>query len=259
MKSPNRLRTTGKTCDQTVGKIPISGRPPSPSIARAGHGSRGLSRVIDSSSRSTRPIRGSAKRVPCVEARANVSQRLTSRQAENVRAGAYHAARIGLPLNRFITIDWELAGVDNFVPTTGRFLKLAGDWLRKHDSHLAYVWVREAGDTIGNHVHILLHVPPQMVRRSAQLQRGWLRACGAKLAKRVIKTRPIGAAYRLAVTGPPEVYVFELRKAVSYLLKQGRDRTNPFDRRGRRGSMVTGKRCSTSENIGRAARARFAP
>lgn len=168
-----------------------------------------------------------------------------------------HAIEIGLPLNRFVTINWEAAGVEDCTRATGRFLKFASDWLRRHRARLAYVWVQERGPRVGQHVHILLHVPPALARRFSELQRGWLGASGARVAKGLIKTRPVGRTYRAAVSGPHEAYRVNLERVTRYMLKQAKLPRTAASRIGiARGSQVIGKRCSTSENIGATARSR---
>lgn len=187
------------------------------------------------------------------------SWRLTGSQRSNMIAASRHAAAIGLPLNRFVTINWEAAGVGDGVRATGRFLKQAGDWLRRHGRRLTYVWVQERGRRVGQHVHVLLHVPPACARRFGQLQRGWLRASGATLSKGVVKTRPIGRDYTAALRAENGGYLRDLERVLRYVMKQASRRAGPEAYPwGTSGSFVLGKRCSTSENIGSAARARFA-
>ena len=103
-----------------------------------------------------------------------VSDSLSLMQAKNIIEAAQYAAAIGLPFNRHVTIHWERAGVhDNrAAAATGRFLKLAGDWIAKRGpqfeynqrkskrlARIAWAWVRENGDGKGSHVHILMHLP----------------------------------------------------------------------------------------------------
>ncbi|MBV1901052.1 MAG: hypothetical protein KUG56_05210, partial [Kordiimonadaceae bacterium] len=166
---------------------------------------------------------------------------------------------IGQPLNRFTTIHWEAGGVQTNSPdTTGRFLKLARDWLRLKDVELAHLWVREGGQEAGHHSHILMHLPPYIARQFAGKQRAWLKACGISFVKGVICSKPIGRslshAYRNIQYG--EYYEDHLMRVVAYLLKGADEEaqrlvglrcTEPC-------GLIVGKRCSTSQNIGRAAR-----
>lgn len=177
------------------------------------------------------------------------SRSLTPRQVDHVLRATQFAAFIGLPLNRFVTINWEAAGLPDSCRATGSFLKSVADWLRRNGATTAYVWVQERGHRVGQHVHILLHVPPRLVRRFSRRQRGWLTAAGAKLHKGFIKSRPVGRSYGHSTTPSWEDYHLNLRRVASYLVKEA-----PVVVGGRGStSVVRGKRCSTSQNIGVAA------
>jgi hypothetical protein len=215
-------------------------------------------RAVDSSSRARPVAQGHPYPGRPAKPRKG-SWRLTEPQRSNLFAAARHAAEIGLPLNRFVTINWEAAGVGDGVKATGRFLKHAGDWLRRHGRRLAYVWVQERGRRVGQHVHILLHVPPPCARRFGQLQARWLRASGATLRKGIVKTKPVGRSYADALQGEKSGYLSNLGRVLRYVMKQSSGRIEPRTHRwDTSGSLVLGKRCSTSENIGAAARARSA-
>ena len=216
-------------------------------------------RAVGPSSRARPVASGHPYPVRQARGRRKGSWRLTGTQRSNLMAASRHAVTIGLPLNRFVTINWEAAGVGDGVRATGRFLKHAQDWLRRLGHRLAYVWVQERGGRVGQHVHILLHVPPACVRRFGQLQRGWLRASGATLSKGIVKTRPIGRDYSAALRAQNGDYLRDLGKVLRYMMKQSSRRPGPAAHPwGTSGSLVLGKRCSTSENIGSAARTRFA-
>jgi hypothetical protein len=88
------------------------------------------------------------------------STALPAKDCENLILAADHAIRIGKPLNRMLTVHFDAAGISNPVKATGQLLKLMGDWLRCNNTALTAVWVREAGSAKGEHVHILLSVPP---------------------------------------------------------------------------------------------------
>lgn len=187
------------------------------------------------------------------------SDSLSLAAVENIIAAASFAWAIGLPLNRFTTIHWQHAGVDDPLAATGRFLKLAGDWLRSRGGGFAYVWVREGGVTKGEHVHILLHVPASLARSFGHRQRGWLKACGGTWLRGIVRSRPVGRsihhADRHTMFGEP--YEQHLAAGIGYLVK-GADHyvseTRGLKRRAF-GGILTGKRCGTSANTGAAARA----
>lgn len=253
------LRHQFETCDSGALAAPLSNSAvPS---CRDGDSSRThvRTRAVGSSSRARPVAQGHPYQVRQARRRTKGSWRLTGAQRSNLFAASRHAAAIGLPLNRFVTINWEAAGVADAVGATGRFLKHAQDWLRRHGYRLAYIWVQERGRRVGQHVHILLHVPPACARRFGQLQRGWLRTSGATLSKGVVKTRPVGRGYSAALRKDRSGYFRNLARVLRYVMKQSSLRAGPRTHHwDTSGSFVLGKRCSTSENIGSAARRRFA-
>ena len=102
------------------------------------------------------------------------------------------------------------------------------------------------------------NVPADLVRLVTRLQRGWLRRItGQPYRGRVIHSKPIGGRLGLE-SRAPDLHAINLDAALTYLLKGaspqaasqfGLERLEP-------GGLVIGKRCGTSQNIGRAARTR---
>ena len=90
-----------------------------------------------------------------------------------------------------------------------------------------------------------------------EFQQRWLRAItGEKYRRNTIRTVPIGGSKR-AVHSTPLAYDQNLRAVIGYVLKGA---LSPVARqlglaRLEGGGLVIGKRASTSQNIGRAARA----
>jgi len=180
------------------------------------------------------------------------SSSMSLNQATNIIAAAQFAAAIGSPFNRHMTIHWEQAGVPDSRAAwaTGRFLKLAGDWIAKRSSQLeinqpkskraariAWAWVRENGDGKGSHVHILLHLPANKITGKngpnahgdntpgkqrqglGNIPRRWLRSItGTSYLSSTIKTQRIGGTAGAAMTAPA-AYQANLAAVVSYLLK----------------------------------------
>lgn len=207
-----------------------------------------------SSTAERRLDRGGALRRPCsADAQTRETWTLSKGQMSNLVEAAHFAAELGIPLNRFVTINWEAGGVANCIKATGCFLKSARDWLRRRGRRMAYVWVQERGDRVGQHVHMLIHVPADLARRFSELQRRWLRKCGASFHRGLIKSRSVGPSYRAASSAASPVYRDNLRTVLDYMLKQGASAAGrpPAGR-----SLVLGKRCTTSENIGVRARKR---
>ena len=186
------------------------------------------------------------------------SHGLTPAQIANLSAAAGHAAAIGVPLNRMLTIHWGAAGVplDGMAAATGRFTDLLAKAIARHGSRTAWAWVHENGPKKGWHLHLLAHVPAALVSRMTGLQRGWLRRItGKPYRARVIHSKPIGGRLGLE-GGNPELQAVNLAIARDYILKGasplaaaqfGLERLEP-------GGRIIGKRCGTSQNIGAKAR-----
>lgn len=187
------------------------------------------------------------------------SHRLSAAQVANLIAAERHAALIGLPFNRMITLHWESAGVplEGMAKATGRFTDLLTKALARHGSATAWIWTHENGAGKGGHCHLLVHVPAALVPILTRLQRGWLRRItGSPYRKRVIFSRPIGGRLGLEGTSPL-LHAGNLAEALGYVLK-GADTTAAATHglvRVEPGGRVIGKRCGTSQNIGRATRA----
>ena len=212
--------------------------------------SRSLGTVVAIYTNSTSALHGSARK-------GRRSTALRSKDCENLLLAAQHAIEIGKPLNRMLTVHFDKAGISDPVKATGQLLKLMGDWLRCHNTGITAVWARETGPTKGEHVHILLSVPPPILGSFTRMQRGWFKKIGAGWKKGVYKSRPIGGSHKLAFSeATPGLYKQALTGALHYLLK-GADASARavygISKRGD-GGELWGKRCSTTENIGRTAR-----
>lgn len=195
------------------------------------------------------------------------SESLSLDQATNIIEAAQFAAAAGMPFNRHLTIHWQQAGIPDgrAAWATGRFLKLAGDWIAKGGgsaakerckcaSRFAWAWVRENGERKGSHVHMLLHLPAGM--RIGNMQRRWLRSItGQPYSPSSIKTARIGGTVGAAQLAPA-VYEANLAAVVGYVLKG----TCPSAARKlglervEQGGRIIGKRAATSQNIGRGER-----
>ena len=186
------------------------------------------------------------------------SHALTAAQIANLRAAERHAAQIGIPFTRMITIHWEAAGVplEGMVRATGRFTDLLGKLLARHGRRSAWLWVMENGEKKGGHCHMLAHVPADLVATLTAHQRRWLhKITGRPYRSRVIHSKPIGGRLGLE-HGNPELHAANVTVALSYLSK-GADREAGSKlglERLEAGGLVLGKRCSASQNINKKAR-----
>lgn len=187
-----------------------------------------------------------------------VSYALTAAQIANLRAAERHAAAIGLPFTRMLTIHWQAAGVPllGMAGATGRFTDLLRKALARHCSETAWVWVHENGDRKGGHCHLLAHVPAALVPMVTRLQLGWLRRItGKPYRARVIHSKPIGGRLGLE-RGNPDLHAINLEVALAYILKGASPQAASQFGLGRLepGGRVIGKRCGASQNIGAKAR-----
>ena len=199
-------------------------------------------------------------------------------QALGIMQATQYAAAIGLPLNRHVTIHWERAGILDCraAAATARFMKLASDWIATRSSPLeklsrnqlaggsqfAWVWVREndiTGESFkGSHVHILLHLPADVTWGGWRVRR-WLERISQKPYRAgIIKTARIRGPVRTAPDNT-DVYQANLAAIVGYILKGACPAAGQALalERLQAGGPVLGRRASTSQNIGRSARARF--
>lgn len=155
--------------------------------------------------------------------RGTFSTCLNARQVTEIYSAGHFAAQTNTPLNRFITIHLEKGGVvGEYEIVISHFLKQAGDWLRRKGRSLNYIWVREAGFDKGEHVHILMHLPPDLPRAFANRQRQWLTQAGVEPRKNVIKTMPIGLSYKHCFYGVQygQSYDAHLQQTLAYVLKE---------------------------------------
>lgn len=208
---------------------------------------------------------GVAANLPCSTGRGGARNRadreshaLTTAQIANLRAAERHAAVIGLPFTRMLTIHWQAAGLplSSMAKATGRFTDLMAKSLARDGCRTAWIWVHENGDGKGGHCHMLAHVPAEQIKRLSALQKGWLRRItGNKYRKRVIHSKPIGGRLGLEV-GNPELHAINLQVVFGYVLKGASDEAAARFALERRqaGGRVIGKRCGTSQNIGAKAR-----
>lgn len=191
------------------------------------------------------------------------SDALTAVQVCNLMAAERHARQIGLPFTRMITIHWQAAGLrlEDMVKATGRFIDLMTKALARHRSKTAWLFVHENvagnGHEKGGHVHLLAHIPADLVPVIKKLQMRWLRRItGRPYQPKVIRSTPLGRRLRLETTNP-ELYLANAQQALAYLLKGAAPEVaSQFGLlRQKTGGRVLGKRVGTSQNIGVKARA----
>lgn len=183
------------------------------------------------------------------------SDGLSAAQVSNLLAAAEYAARIGLPLNRMVTIHWEASGVAlaAMARATTHFLDLLSKAVQRHGKRTAWIFVHESGAGKGAHMHALMHVPPDLAELISRRQRSWLKAIsGQPYRPRALKSRPITGSG----PGAGELYKANITAALAYVVKganpeaaahHGLARLEP-------GGRIIGKRAGVSQNIGIKAR-----
>jgi hypothetical protein len=181
------------------------------------------------------------------------SKRITLRQANNLMEAVAYAREIGTPLNAHATIHWVGTKVGDD-PDGRLFAKVReglDKWLRRQGipGGLTAIWVRErlsGGSAEVVHCHMLFHLPHPFMR-------GRKRKQVEEAFERLIDRHGDGnyADYTLKLTFPPNPNGI-------YLLKGGGPdvwRRFGVPRRWRKPQgFIHGKRCGTTENIGRAPR-----
>jgi hypothetical protein len=215
--------------------------------------------------------------------RSRHSAHLTEQQAIGLIAAAVHARNIERPLNRFITIHLERGDLDprthRAQDAVGRYLRLAGQWLADRDVPITFIWVLEHAQGTGLHAHILIHVPPALAKDFGYRARSrWLSLCGIEPQKNVIRSKPVGPRGFGLVTATSkdrQSYLNQLQGVLRYITKainpDAKSKLLSQSARASRPSAaellgieseycepIYGRRCSRSQNIGEAARTRYA-
>jgi len=211
--------------------------------------------------------------------RSRRSDYMKSAQALDLLEAALHAQRIGLPLNYHIVINFAAARTTRRAQEiVSHYLRLIGQWLVKRGVQSTFLWALEhAEDTdehsfdTGEHVHILLHCPPELAREFAAKARShWLAIVGGTPRRGALRSKrfalfPRDPSFTLAG------YDVRLKGVLRYLLKT----LDPSDRsnldgylpkslrqptaellkvRTKRHLPIEGRRCSRSNNISKKAR-----
>ncbi|WP_159080026.1 hypothetical protein [Methyloceanibacter sp. wino2] len=190
------------------------------------------------------------------------SKCITMRQAENMMEAVQFARSIGLPLVAHLTIHWGYTDVGD--DQDGKlFAKLReglDKWARRRGFPLAGIWARErmsGGQAEVEHCHLLFHLPVKY--RTGK---------GLSEVEAAIY-RLINKHGRRTGSKPSDGYwADEVVKLVihycpdgKYLIKGGGpdvwERFGVRREHRRLQGLIQGKRCGTTENIGRLARERW--
>jgi hypothetical protein len=172
---------------------------------------------------------------------------LDRKQVNSLTRGWEHAARINRPLTAFITIrpfeDYDPA---TFCTSAAIIRNKLGVYARQHGFPFVAAWTRECNrDATGEHLHMLMHVPP---RHFADLEEKVLRWFPEPLAADVRR-----ASQRVFFTENGN-----RMSAISYLAKQMTPQA--WYKRGlirKAGGPILGKRGGVTRNIAPAAINRY--
>lgn len=146
------------------------------------------------------------------------SQQLTQSACEKLIGASFAALDARMPLNRFITIGWELGGIaaSESVEATGRFVRLAREWCHARGYPMPWIWVQECGNRFGQHAHILFHVAPDLEALFRPMPLRWTKTI---LPHGYIRGVVQSQRLRLAYSTNTEAYCAELLGKLHYMLK----------------------------------------
>lgn len=180
-----------------------------------------------------------------------VSHYLTDKQVERLLQAADNAYSSGRVFQRHWTIHYGLAGIDpsNGARFVGKLLDLVSKQARRDGGKMSAIWVRECASGKGEHVHILLHLPPGMSLRNRT--RRWIVAAGGKYRAGVSKVTIIGGRLSIVEESREGHTARNAENVVRYILKAGTQEAGErlgLARFGEGGEIV-GKRCGCTGNI----------
>lgn len=152
-----------------------------------------------------------------------VTTALKQEHAEGILKAIAVAELKGVPLNRFWTVNYEWAGIDDSdgAAFIGRLLQLLRRYARARGGRFAAVWVREIGAKNGAHVHIALHFPTGW-KLSGALIRKWIKQAGGKYSAKVSDMRPIGGRLDCNLNNPQH-YWANAEAMGNYMVKGSAD------------------------------------
>lgn len=193
------------------------------------------------------------------ERRSRLTTLLSKRDADLIESAVIAAFQAGVPFNRFLTIHWGKAGLQQTegAEATHAFTKYARDWLRRRGCPPIYFWVRENdhGDrSKGDHVHMFWHLPAGLSLHPLQLR--WIkRITGRPYVKGTILTRIIAGHAKAAWLSPVQ-YLINLRTVTGYAIKGAPDASSGPHRAREwgEGGRVIGQRFGMSRELSRLVR-----
>lgn len=188
-----------------------------------------------------------------------VSEDLSYRQAleliSAVKFGSWQSYRF----TRFISINLEAGGVvpDDRLKAIQKFIKCMQSAAQYRKLVFAAVWVRERGEDVGEHVHIMAHIPDAYDGLYKSKYKAWLKLAGIQLVRGVINSKTIRCS------GPIDQSIEQNLRAnidniKNYMLKGTSRETKHklnLPKEAYTG-LIVGKRCGCTHNLGPKARKR---
>ena len=188
------------------------------------------------------------RRPPEKRARVKHNQ-ITMAQAENAREAWLFSIRNGAPLNTFATVHWghAPAKAPDLHPVDRNGLLRDGlkAWIYRNAPGLPFAWieVREKTRALGEHVHLVAHVPDHLRERFAKAVDRLVARQSASVSPTAVDVRPVGPKWW---------------ERHAYLMKAGTDevrqRYNVPDRWSRSQGTIEGSRVRIAHSIGPMAR-----
>lgn len=174
---------------------------------------------------------------------------ITMAQAENASEAWLFAIRRGIPLNAFITVHWghapaKAAGLHP-VDRNGLLRDGLKAWIYRNAPGVPFAWieVREKTRALGEHVHLVAHVPDHLRERFAKAVDRLVAHQSASVSPTAVDVRPVGPKW------------WDRR---AYLMKAGTDevrqRYDVPDKWSRSQGTIEGARVRIAHSIGPMAR-----
>ena len=119
-------------------------------------------------------------------------------QAENAREAWLFAIRRGIPLNTFITVHWNHAPAKatglHPVDRNGLLRDGLKAWVYRNAPGVPFAWieVREKARGVGEHVHLVAHVPDHLRERFAKAVDRLVARQSASVSPTAVDVRPVG-------------------------------------------------------------------
>jgi hypothetical protein len=151
----------------------------------------------------------------------------------------HHARALGREPNLHVTLQWRQA------PSSRRLLNNLSVWLRRRTGlQSVWVYVREVGKLKGEHIHLLVHIPPRLCSEFRRKLEGWIEMEASEVQPTATRVDAIMAG---------DVH----RNLKSYFLKDGSAEVRRLWVKAHHkatGGTVAGKRLKVSHSIGPTAR-----